>query len=251
MEILTPKIFGDEVVAFVTMKNRGFKGGKIEGLNLGINTKEDEQTIIANRKVLDDELSGFDVVCANQVHKDEIYIATDDDRGKGWLEPRSAIAGVDGFVTNKRGLMLTLFLADCVGVLIYDPKKKAIASIHSGWRGTKLGIVNKGVRILGEIYGSEPKDLKVYITPSIRSCCYVVKEDVKREFERYPFAFDERSEGYGLDLASIIVVELLKKGVLERNIELSNLCTCCQKELYSYRREGERSGRMVAMIGLV
>lgn len=251
MEIVTPNIFGDEVIAFVTMKNSGFKGGKIEGLNLGINTSEDEGTVIANRKVLNDELGGLDVVCANQVHKDEIYIVTNDDRGRGWLEPKSAIADVDGFVTNKKGLMLTVFLADCVGVLMYDPKHKAIAALHSGWRGTRACIVNKGVRILGETYGSKPQDIKVYITPSIRSCCYTVGEDVKKEFEAYPFALDKRDGGYSLDLASIIIVDLLKKGVLERNIELSHLCTCCQKELYSYRREGDRAGRMAAMIGLV
>jgi len=251
VEVISPRVFPDEIVAFMTAKNSSFGGGKIEGLNLGINTADDPSVVIANRNLLSSEIEGIDIVCADQTHGDEIYIATDIDRGRGWLDPSSAIKSCDGFVTNKKHLALTVFLADCVGVLMYDPKNGAIGAVHSGWRGTKKRIANKAVRIMNECYKTKPQDLKIFITPSIRSCCYKINQDVKEQFEEYAFAIDESEGGYRLDLASIIVVDLLKKGVLEKNIELSHMCTCCQKELYSYRREQDKSGRMAALIAMI
>jgi len=250
VEVISPKLFPDEIVSFMTSKNSSFGGGKIEGLNLGINTIDDQSVVIANRALISSEIEGIDVVCADQVHGDEIYIVTDIDRNRGWLDPSSAVKNTDGFVTNKKNLALTVFLADCAGVLMYDPKNGAIGAVHSGWKGTKKKIANKAIKVMNECYKTKPQDLKVFITPSIRSCCYEVGADVKEQFDNYSFAIEEDNGKYRLDLASIIVVDLLKKGVLEKNIELSHMCTCCQKELYSYRREKEKAGRMAALIAI-
>lgn len=242
MEVISPKIFDASVMAFITTRK----------LNLGANTKAPLEVIVKNRALLSNELKGMDIVCGSQIHGDEVYIVSSDDRGRGWLKPESAIKNVDAFVTNKKNLLLTVFLADCAGVLLYDPVRKAVGAVHSGWRGTKKKIVNKTLRIMQEMYGSKPTDIKAFLSPCIRSCCYVVKDDVKNAFADYAFAVDTVEGGYSLDLPSIIVVDMLKAGVLERNIELSHLCTSCSNDLlFSYRKEGEDAGRIAAMIGLL
>ncbi|MFP4486291.1 MAG: peptidoglycan editing factor PgeF [Campylobacterales bacterium] len=252
MEVISPNIFDARVAALFSTKNLELNlGEKIKGLNLGFNTNEEQSVVSKNRELLQAGLEGLPIISANQVHGDEIYIAERSDKDKKWSLEEDTVGSADGLITNQKELFLAITLADCVGVLIYDPANQAIGAIHSGWRGTKKKIVNKSIRVMNDMYRSEPSRLKVFITPSIRSCCYEVGAEVASEFSEYSFALENVDGKYRLDLATIIVIDLLKAGVLEKNIELSPLCTCCQKDLYSYRREGSASGRMVAMIGLL
>jgi YfiH family protein len=252
LEVISPTIFDERVAALFTTKNLELGlGEKIKGLNLGFNTSENEHVVSKSRELLQKGLEGLPIISATQVHGDEVYIADRSDMKREWSEPSSSIGEADALVTNKKELFLAVTLADCVGVLLYDPVEKAIGAVHSGWKGSKKKIANKTIKVMGNMYKSDPSKLKVFITPSIRSCCYEVGDEVANEFSDYSFALERVDGKYRLDLASVIVVDLLKAGVLEKNIELSSLCTCCQKDLYSYRREGSASGRMVGMIGLL
>ena len=91
---------------------------------------------------------------------------------------------VDGFITNKPNIDLTLSFADCTPILLYDPVKKVIANIHSGWRGTVQKIGKKAVEQMVKDYQSNPKDIIACIGPCIGKCHFEVKEDVKDIFEK-------------------------------------------------------------------
>ena len=89
---------------------------------------------------------------------------------------------VDGLITNKPNITLLTTSADCISLLLFDPNKKVIGSIHSGWRGTLQGISKEAVIKMIKEYESNPKDIICCICPSIRSCCFEVDEDVKDLF---------------------------------------------------------------------
>lgn len=181
---------------------------------------------------------------------------------------------VDGLLTNQKGITLCTTSADCISLLFYDPVKKVIGSVHSGWKGTLQGISKKAVEKMLQEYQSNPKDIICCICPSIRKCCFEVDEDVKELFwEKYknlPHIEEiiqkgkvveeniqkekiiEKKQKYHIDTVKINQ-ELLKQiGLKQENIIDSNICTMCHPEYFhSYRAEKENSGRNAAMISLI
>ncbi len=171
---------------------------------------------------------------------------------------------VDGVLTNKKELVLLTSSADCISLLFYDPMKKVIGSVHSGWRGTLAGISKKAVEKMIDYYGCNPKDIICCICPSIRSCCFEVDEDVKKLFmEQYKdleqiqniIQEDNIKDGkqkYKIDTVKINEILLEKMGLKKENIIDSNICTVCHSdEFHSYRVDKEESGRNAALIALV
>jgi hypothetical protein len=167
--------------------------------------------------------------------------------------------------------------ADCAPVLLVDPKKRAIAAIHAGWRGTLARIVTKTIGHLQMEFGSGPQDLLAAIGPTIGGCCYEVGTEVASAFAaKFPNAsdfFDELRTGDEpnplqwlnmmppghqpppnkvlLDLKKANRAQLLEAGVPEENIFITQLCTSCDvNRLFSYRKEGPSSGRLMSVIGI-
>lgn len=244
MQALTPTLFADEVIALITTKG--------PQMNFGLNTKEPQECVLANREALQESLHNLPINSCVQEHGDEIFVVTERDRNRGWLEPELLPKGFDALITNKKGVILCVLLADCAGVLLHDPKKGAVAAVHSGWKGSAKKIVKKTIRALGEIYGSEPEDIRAYVSPAIRSCCYEIREDVAERFAKYPFAIERIDGKIYLDIPTIITVDMLEAGLREAHIEMSTECTCCSdRRFFSYRREKESAGRFAAMIGIV
>ena len=155
---------------------------------------------------------------------------------------------IDGFVTNTPGVALVTTYADCVPIFLADPVKRAIGLSHSGWRGT----VNK----MTSLYGSNPADIIAFVGPSICRNCYEVGSDVADVFAArygekvfdgilYPAAPDRPFDGkFRLDLHRANVVNLLAAGLLEKNIGVTDICTCCNPGLlFSHRAsKGQRGG---------
>lgn len=170
------------------------------------------------------------------------------------------LENVDGLVTNLKGVALVTRLADCQGILLYDPKKKVIGNIHSGWKGTLGRIIKKAVLLMEEEYGCESQDIKAYICPSIQKCCFEVEEDVMRAFKKEfkDLLVEENitkgkpKEGrdkYYIDLVALNQKVLQKIGLLPSHIFVSHICTKCEHEkIFSYRAEGH--GRNTAWIAL-
>jgi YfiH family protein len=186
----------------------------------------------------------------------------------------------DALVTLSRELLLTVQTADCVPILLVDTRKRVVAAIHAGWRGTAARVAQKTVGDLRMHFGTRPEDLIAAIGPAIGGCCYEVGPNVAHEFgsqfaqagewfegpfaalstgdEPTPFLwlqFDppghERPKRVLLDLPAANRWQLEAAGVLPDRIFSCGVCTSCRVDwLFSYRREGLRSGRLMSAIGL-
>jgi len=186
----------------------------------------------------------------------------------------------DGLISATPGLLLAIQTADCLPVILVDPKHHAVGVFHAGWRGTVKRIVEKGVGEMHRCFGSRPRDLKAAIGPGIQGCCYEVGEEVRIKFEsqfayaeslfrevkesdpvreKYPLLFlTARAPGHSelptrifLDLVEANRQQLLAAGVLKKNIEASPLCTNCHPDiLFSFRAEKGKTGRMMGVAGI-
>ena len=221
--------------------------------SLALHTGEESAKIITNRKKLSKLFNtnkGLHYIVANQTHSDHIKVIQKQEN-KGWESLEDAIEDCDALITDAEGVVLSILTADCVPVLLYDKKKKVVAAIHAGWKGTQAHIVTKTVQKMTDVFGSNPKDIQAGIAPSIGSCCYEVGEDVAGHFFETPEAFTKQGEKYMLNLPYLNKEQLLSAGVSESNIEMSDICTACEVErFFSYRKEKGCSGRFMSMIGL-
>ncbi|MFZ1011231.1 MAG: peptidoglycan editing factor PgeF [Candidatus Sulfotelmatobacter sp.] len=186
----------------------------------------------------------------------------------------------DGMITKTPGLLLGIQAADCLPVMLVDPKHRAVGVFHAGWRGTVKRIVEKGVGEMRRCFGSRPSDLEAAIGPGIHGCCYEVGDEVREKFEsqfayaeklfreveesdpvreKYPMLFlTARAPGHSvlpkkifLDLVEANRQQLLAVGVPEKNIEASPFCTNCRTDLlFSYRAEKGRTGRMMGVVAI-
>jgi polyphenol oxidase len=186
----------------------------------------------------------------------------------------------DGMITATPGVLLAIQAADCLPVILVDPKRQVVGVFHAGWRGTVQRIVEKGVGEMHRAFGSNPRDLKAAIGPGIHGCCYEVGEEVRIKFEsqfeygaslfreikesdpvreKYPLLFlSARAPGHSdlpkkifLDLVEANRQQLLAAGVPAKNIEASPLCSNCHPELlFSYRAEKGKTGRMMGVVGI-
>lgn len=171
---------------------------------------------------------------------------------------------VDGLITNVKGVSLATTNADCILLLMYDPVKKVIANVHSGWRGTYAKIAENCVKKMVIQYNCNPKDIIVCISPAIRKCHFVVKDDVKKmcedifgytnrldEIIEYIGKNEEGKDEYKIDNILITKILLTQCGILEENIEDCGICSVCNSELVnSYRKDGEDFGLSAAIISL-
>lgn len=164
--------------------------------------------------------------------------------------------GWDALVTNQPGIMVAVRTADCVPVLVHDPKRRVVAAIHAGWRGAVAGIVPKTIALMESRFGSAPEHLRVSIGPSAGACCYEVDEPVldmlRQGFPDWERVVRGRRRGTAhLDLKTLIKEQAQAAGTSPESITAVNLCTICHEDLFfSYRREGKVIGTMVSAIGL-
>jgi YfiH family protein len=151
----------------------------------------------------------------------------------------------DALVTDRVGCLLVVRTADCLPILIADERRKAVAAVHAGWRGTLLGIAAQAVLAMQDRFGSRPADLLVAIGPAIGPCCYEVGEEVAPQFQNL---FPERSDLAGrahIDLREATRRQLEQAGVRGERITIARLCTRCNpEEFHSWRRDGRVAGRM-------
>ena len=171
---------------------------------------------------------------------------------------------IDGLITNKKDISLSIRIADCTAILLYDPIKNAIGNLHSGWKGTASKMAEEGVKKMMEEYGSKPEDIIACFGPAIGMCHFEVDEDVKNIFEE-AFGYMNMNEKiiqkgevkkgkqkYHINTNIINRRMLEDLGVKPENIIESDICTVCHVEqLHSYRASREAAGRNTAIIGLI
>jgi polyphenol oxidase len=167
--------------------------------------------------------------------------------------PLPATADADAIVSTVPGLVVSVRIADCVPVLIADTRGQMVAAVHAGWRGTAAGVSAETIRVIRRL-GIDPSTVVAAIGPSIGPCCYQVASNVRDEMRRaWPTAdawFTEDGNGrWKLDLWRANREQLEAEGVRSGAISVARLCTAHNLDrLFSHRREGAETGRMVAAI---
>lgn len=183
-------------------------------------------------------------VRSRQVHKDCILVIDQKP------ETDLILDGYDAFVTDVPGVCLITAHADCIPVQLYDPDRKVIAAVHAGWRGTALGIAAKAAELMKAKY--DCRNIRGYIGPGISKCCFETDTDVPQAMrEAFKWANEYISEGraagkFYVDLKGVNKRQLEEAGV--RNIEVSDICTCCNENFCSQRRDPAVNLRMASGI---
>ncbi len=204
--------------------------------------------------------------CRPQFHSDVVHLVTEEDIEKAQAADSGATGILDlppgdGLLTDLPGVALEMRTADCQSIFLYDPVRRVVGNIHSGWKGTLQQIAIKAVRRMEEAYGCLPENIEAYINPSILQCCFEVEDDVAQQFrdtvdnsDRYILK-DRLVEGrqkYRIDTAAINRDRLAALGLLPEKILLSGLCTRCgHADYHSYRGDGHTAGRNGSWIWLV
>jgi len=155
----------------------------------------------------------------------------------------------DGVLTNLKNIFLCVQVADCVPLFMVDHKRKVAGIIHCGWRGALLNIAQESIAQMVKFFKSNPQDITLVLGPFIQSCCYKISSSVAILFSRDCLKKDK--DGIKLDLGKVLVKQFIESGVKRRNISISKECTFCnQDKYYSYRREKDKSKRMIGFIGI-
>jgi hypothetical protein len=223
MNILHPENFRGRVTAFFTGKNPGVSIKEISRF-----TKTSESHIYL----------------PIQKHTDKVIVLDSD------LSP---LIG-DAVITNNKGMIIGVQVADCVPILLYDMKREVIGAVHAGWRGTAEAILIKTIRMLSSRYNSDPEDIVVAMGPSVKWCCYEVDHNVaqavgkatgKGEYVR------RKGEKFYLDLPAANKYQAMSEGIKEENIWTTPDCTFCNPDRYcSYRYAKGPTCRQGGFIGM-
>ena len=180
-----------------------------------------------------------------------------EEAGIGVVRPRP-YTDVDGLVTNEKNVVLSTFYADCVPLFFVDTKNHAIGLSHSGWKGTVNRMGQKTLEVMKREFGTNPADVVAAIGPSICQDCYEISEDVAEKFkEQFPshvneILIDKKNGHYQLDLWRTNQIIMIEAGILEKNIAVTNICTCCNNSLlFSHRASHGKRGNLGAFMYLV
>ncbi|HEX2786360.1 MAG TPA: peptidoglycan editing factor PgeF [Ignavibacteria bacterium] len=247
MEIIKPKIFSqfkNLVFGFSTIK--GGVSPSPYNLNLGLSVGDKKENVEKNRILFFDELNitADRVNYQKQIHSDIVKK----------IDKPGFAGECDATFTDKKNIFLTVSVADCVSVFLYEPNHNIIAGIHSGWKGTSLNIVGKAISEIKSSFNSQIHDFTFhcYIAPCISQGKFEVDKDVADLFPEEYVKYDKEKNKYFPDLKGIVLAQLIGGGVKKENIEASELCTFSEPGLlHSYRRDRDKSGRMYGVIGTI
>ena len=180
----------------------------------------------------------------HQVHGNDVQVLAE-----------SGVSRCDGLLTDRDGAGVFVQSADCVPLLLWASKSKAVAAVHAGWRGTLARIVERAVSRFQEVYGASVEEIHAAIGPAIRVCCYEVGDEVISSFVESgrDIARISRPGPRGrrhLDLVEENRAQLLSSGVPAERVYDSGVCTYCENDrFYSFRKEGSGVGRIFGVIG--
>ena len=244
--------------AFST-KHGGVSEGEFESMNFAFNRGDDPDKVTENYKRFC-QSAGFDyetLTASAQDHNTVVRAVTKKDCGVGIYKPRD-MESVDALITNEKEVTLVTYYADCTPLFFVDTKNKVIGLAHAGWRGTVGRIGEKVVQKMTELYGTKPADVKAAIGPAISVCCYEVDYPCAENFlkleglDSEKFVFPKENGKYMLDLTEANRQILIHSGISPDNIDVSDICTCCNcKELHSHRATHGQRGNLAMIIEMI
>lgn len=240
-KVIRPHIFEKfpEIICAVSTRIGGFSE-KPYDLNLSYKVGDKVNNVRKNRKIFFDYLGIYhsNLVYQNQTHSDNSF----------YVDNSGVIDNSDAVFTNKKNLFLCLTVADCLPVFLFHPAG-IIAAVHSGWKGSYKRIVFKTVNRLIQIFNINVRDMYAYIGPGLSVENFEVGRDVAGLFRKD--VIEIRNGKYYLNNKLENLIQLTETGLKKNNIEISEYCTYREDMLFhSYRRDGDKSGRMLGLIGM-
>ena len=211
-----------------------------DGFKAFISYRQHNYSKLKERKAFTKSV-GYDpknLVILNQVHSKNIQ------------EVNSAclLDSVDGTISKSKKVVLSILVADCIPLFLFNPISKQFGLIHSGWRGAAQGICSEAIIRMKNL-GDNTCNIMAVIGPSIGQCCFEVGPEVASQFSSH-YSINGKKDRKMLDLKKTVEDELCSTGLKKENIFINKQCTYCEKNLfYSYRREGDSAGRMLAICG--
>lgn len=232
----------------------GVSEGRLANFNFGVHVGDRDEYLACNRQLLASAfgLPGHDIITVDQVHGDRLLVIDEtfqDRRQGGSLE-------YDGIITRAPGIPVGIKTADCVPLLLTDPRRRLVGAVHAGWRGTALGIAARAVHVFMDTFSSAPGDILAVIGPAIGPCCYEVDETVFHRFDhtgKGPAVFTggRKAGKWMLDLAAANRVQIEDAGIPRENILSAGICTSCRHDtFFSHRGERGATGRQLSFIML-
>lgn len=252
LPVLASSAIGSPFRHGFSLRAGGVSGPPFETLNLGTRWGDSPENVRENRRRLL-RASGARVMhFASQVHGRRVVRVREED------DPSIvAAAEADGLCSDVAGVAVAVFTADCVPLVIADPKTGAFAAVHAGWRGVVAGVAQSAVRALETEFGSRAADLRVTLGPAIGPCCFEVGGEVAAAFSEKFVAAETRGiivpTPFGkahVDLKRALEISLEQSGVDATHLDAGEECTKCDQweRFYSFRREGTRTGQHLAFI---
>ena len=237
-------------------------GGVSEGIfstmSFSTSLPDKREAVLENYKRFCTAIGGDykNTVLSDQTHTANVRVVTKEDIGKGLFSERD-YTDIDGLVTNVKGALLVTQYADCTPLAFYDPKRGVVAASHAGWRGTVSLIAKNTIDTMVKEFGCDPKDIICGIGPNIGVCCYEVDDPVINEVKKLDFlnfescVFPKGNGKYMLDLKDVNKQIFLHCGISPENIDVSDLCTCCNADVFhSHRATGGKRGTLALIIGV-
>jgi hypothetical protein len=216
-------------------------------LNVSLAVGDRDEAVRRNRELVAGCLGAGRLIFARQIHGAEVLPIEEtplDPAPAGFAAARPG----DAMVCAAAGTGLVVQVADCQAILLYDPRRRVVANVHSGWRGNIAGVAGRAVAVMAERYGCLPGDILAGIGPSLGPCCAEFvnfRQEIPRELWAY-----RRPGSDHFDFWSMSRDQLVDAGVPADRIRASGLCTRCRTDLFfSYRGE-KKTGRFPAVIGL-
>ena len=235
-----------------TTRYGGVSEGYLSSLNLGVHRGDVYENVVKNYEILGSAV-GFrpeQTVFTRQRHTDIVRLVDESHCGEGLYRETEDIC--DGQITDRPGVALVTFAADCTPILLFDPVRKAIGAVHAGWRGTAQGIAAKAVEAMVREFGCDPANIRAAIGPNVGFCHFETDADVPNAMleafgeEVKPF-IRASGEKYFVDLKEINALILRRAGV--RHIEISCECTMCSPHrFWSHRITQGKRGAQGAII---
>jgi polyphenol oxidase len=215
---------------FVAMSLR--EDGNMKLMDTGQDILKDCQ-VLKNRQIFLDKLGipERDVVGVMPVHGNNTAIVTKKDSS-------TFIPTADGLITVYKNVFLSITVADCLPVILYDPEKDVLALLHCGWKGLWHNIIAEAIKKMKENFTVCPEELLAGIGPGIGACHFEVREDLIDKFGSFPEATITRGNHNFLDLKQIAKKQMENEGLKYGNIEVSPVCTFCEsKKYFSHRKD--------------
>ncbi len=245
-------------------------------LNVGLSSGDSRENVVENRerilRCISREEKVKQVLYLNQVHGKKIAVVKKKENvsccsghsssaivtaaavsaASGISDPNGIDTNridADGIITDIEGLVAVIQVADCQAIIIYDPVKKVLANIHSGWRGSVLNIIGTGVNIMKRDFGTDPGDIVAAVSPSLGPCCSEFIH-YREEIPRHLWKYQIDNRGNYFDFWQMSRDQFIQEGVRPGNIEIAGVCTSCVSDtFYSYRKE-KITGRFAVVAGI-